>query len=116
MACDSDSDSDSSDSDIEPPFFFLHSQLEDKDPLWTILGERRRPKQRYDRMDFEKHVRLQSNADMLQRCCHMTPQSFLKLVSLLAPHLEVNEQRQPTAGARHPLHMSSQWGSDVLVE
>ena len=94
-----------------PPFFHLDDQHDDRD-LWTagialLAGDsrRRRPKQRHEQMDFAKHVWLQSNADMFQHCCHMTPQLFVKLVSLSAPHLQVDEHQAAESRGATPIEV-----------
>ena len=107
MAHDSDSDSDSSDSDIEPPFFHLCDEggvgWVSGHTLFDVDSRPRRPKQRHKQIDFAKHVRLQSNANMFQRHHHMTPKSFKKLVSLPAPHLQVNKQKAANSGGIMPI-------------
>ena len=54
-------------------------------------------------MDLAKHARLQLNADMFQRHCHMTPQSFVKLVLLLALCLQIHEQKVANSGGTMPI-------------
>ena len=58
---------------------------------------------RCKQMDFAKHVCLQSNADMFQRHCQMTPQSFVKLVLLLALCLQIHEQKVANSGGTMPI-------------
>ena len=107
-----DSDSDDSDAVTKPPPFYpiKDEEVDETDDLLVAclvylaaFGGKRRPKQRCDRIDFQKHACLQSNADMFQRHCHMTPKSFIKLVSLLAPHLQVNEQKAANGGGIVPV-------------
>ena len=100
-----------------PPFFHVRDQGEDMD-LWEtgrmLLGGGRHSKHRCEWMDFAKHVELQSNADVFQRCCHMTQKSSMKHVSLPAPHLQSMSNRQLGAEAPHPSRLLSQWGFVTL--
>ena len=88
-------------SNIEPPPF---SQLDVAGLVCLAVARQRRgPKQRCDRFDFNKHVWLQSNANMFQCHHHMTPKSFVKLVSLPSPNLRVNEQKAANGGGITPI-------------
>ena len=112
----SDSNSNSSSSSLDgniepPPFFHLDDQLDDMDRwLGDFLAQDRRPKQRCKWMDFQKHIQLQSNANMFQRHHHMTPKSFAKLVSTLKPHLQVNKGKAASAGGHTPAEHAAAMG------
>ena len=100
---------------VNPPPFFEFDSDDEEDfdsEIWIAmlvaiaLGEQsREPKEKFKRMDFDEHVRLQSAVNMFHRLYHMSVSSFHKLVELLKPHLEVDKHQAGRAGGAIPLPM-----------
>ena len=65
---------------------------------WTTPVETRNPKLRYDRRDWEAHVRLTVANGTFQQRYHMSHETFKKLVDLLDIQVDARQSMRSTSG------------------
>ena len=59
-------------------------------------------KQQCPRMNWDEHAALKDAVATFPRCCHMTVESFEKLVRILSPLVKRDEHQQACAGGPIP--------------
>ena len=94
---------------VEPPPFFLTEErrFSDDDDILVMFLVRmimfqRVEKQRCPRMNWEDHAALKEAVDTFPQHCHMTVESFKKLVHILSPLPKGDERQQEIAGSAIP--------------
>ena len=85
----------------DPPPFFLTAErrFDDDDDILAMFLVRmimfqQVEKQKCPRMNWEQHLSLKDAVETFPTYCHMTVESFKKLVTILSPLVKQDERRQ----------------------
>lgn len=90
-----------------PPFFLTEQQFKDGDDIMAIFLVRmimfqQVKKQKCPWLSWEEHQALKDAVATFPQHCHMTVESFEKLVNVPLPLMKGNEKQQACAGGPIP--------------